>query len=202
MAINFEKTHNTFDGMMLDLCVECGGACEKNEISTFLPGEMEYVAEKIGVKKTDFVKKYCSVIKYKGHNIYILKAGVCPFLDSEYRCELEPPNCKLIRCMLYPAIIRADNGKKRILLDDVGCPMAHRTTEEFQRKAFKAYEDIKKDIPMWWLEFVSKYDELYYDYDKLSKLRDRKTISMKDLDACIKPMECGDCSSCCGECCK
>lgn len=48
MSIDFEKIHRMFDGLMFDLCSECGGSCEKNTMCTLLPGEAEYVALKFG----------------------------------------------------------------------------------------------------------------------------------------------------------
>ncbi len=70
MAIDFEAIHKTFDGMMLDLCIECDGSCEKNEITVFLPGEIEFVAKKLNLSPNDFIKKFCNTIKFKEY-IYI-----------------------------------------------------------------------------------------------------------------------------------
>jgi len=44
---------------------------------------------------------------------------------------------------------------------------------------------MKNDIPTWWLEFVSKYDECIYDYPKLEKLKNNKIISINELEDCI-----------------
>jgi len=184
MAIDFEKIHKEFDGMMLDLCVECKGKCEKDELTMFIPGEIEFTAKKMNLSSKEFIEKFCNIIKFKGNEIYIIKAGVCPFLNKEYRCELEESNCKIIRCLLYPVLIGIKNNKIRIFVDP-NCPMANRITEDFRNKAFKIYEEIKQDIPKWWLEFVSRYDECTYDYKKLEKLRNKKVISVKELEECI-----------------
>ena len=105
MAINFEKIHNDFDGMMLDLCTECGGKCEQNELTILLPGEEDFISKKLGMTKEDFLEQNCNKLLFKGFDIYILKAGVCPFLNNEFRCDLEKANCKLVRCLLYPVLI-------------------------------------------------------------------------------------------------
>lgn len=185
MAINFEVIHKNFDGMMLDLCVQCGGSCEKNEITMFLPGEAEFASKKLNLSLHDFIEKFCNVIKFKDNDIHILKAGVCPFLDKKYRCELEEPNCKPLRCLLYPILLGNSENETKIFVDYKNCPMAYRITEDFKTKAITAYESIKDDIPAWWLEFVSKYDEVVYDYNKLEKLRQKRYIKLSELEDCM-----------------
>tara|TARA_Y100000310_G_scaffold342743_1_gene447192 strand:+ start:4277 stop:4837 length:561 start_codon:yes stop_codon:yes gene_type:complete len=185
MVIDFEKIHKAFDGTMLDLCTECGGQCEKNEISVFLPGEVEFIANKINFDKQKFVDDFCNIIKFKNHDIHMLKAGVCPFLNKEYRCELEDNNCKLIHCLMYPILIGIEDNKIKIFVDTKHCPMAHKIQDDFKNHAFNIYESIKNDIPKWWLEFVSKYDECTYDYPKLEKIKDNKIISINELEDCI-----------------
>ena len=185
MAIDFETIHNSFDGMMLDLCVLCGGSCEKNEITLFLPGEAEYVANKLNLSLSKFAEQYCNIVKYKNNDIYLLKVGICPFLDTNYRCELEETNSKPIRCMLYPVLISASQQEIKIFLDHKNCPMAHRVTDDFNRKATKISESIKDEIPKWWLDFVAEYDEVTYDYSKLEKFRDQQFIELSELEVCI-----------------
>lgn len=185
ISIDFEKIHEEFDGMMFDLCEACGGQCEKNNLTLFLPGEVDYVAGKLNLKTKDFIKKYCNTVKLKTDNqIYILKAGTCPFLDKDFRCELEKPNCKPVRCMLYPILIGAPKDKKKIFIDFEECPMAYRLTPKFIKQATKIYEDIKNRIPKYWLEFVSEYDYYIYDYSKLEKLRDKDIITLEELKKC------------------
>ena len=111
MAIDFESIHKNFNGVMLGLCTACGGSCEKNQITLFLPGEMEFVAGKLGMDLRAFKEKFCNTIVFKGQHIFIMKAGVCPFLNASYHCELEDSNCKLTRCLLYPVIVSLVNGK-------------------------------------------------------------------------------------------
>ena len=185
MAIDFEVIHKNFDGIMFDLCNECEGQCEKNEITVFLPNEIKFVAQKLNLNLEEFVERFCNTIEFKENKIYILKAGVCPFLDSEFRCEMEKFNCKLVRCLLYPILIGISENKIKIFVDYKHCPMARRITNNFKNQAFRIYESVKQEIPKWWLEFVSKYDECIYDYSKLKKLRNRKIILMEELEDCI-----------------
>lgn len=185
MGIDFETIHRNFNGMMLDLCAECHGSCEENEIAIFLPGEAEFVAKKLHLSPPEFTKKYCNIIRFQNHDIYVSKVGNCPLLDDKYRCLLEEPNCKLLHCLLYPVLIGIAENKIRVFVADKNCPMAHRITDDFKNKAVGVYEGIKNDIPTWWLEFISKYDEVVYDYAKLERLRDKQFIEADELDDCI-----------------
>ncbi len=185
MQIDFEKAHNIFDGLMTNLCQECGGLCENEEITLFLPGEAEFAASKLKIDKKEFIKKFCNTIIFKGKEIYILKAGMCPFLNKKKRCDLEKLNCKPLRCLLYPILIGNSRGEANVYIDNRYCPMASKITETFRKKAHLVCNQIKSDIPKWWLEFVSKYDEATYDYSKLNKLRDKQFIELKELKKCM-----------------
>jgi hypothetical protein len=185
MTINFEDIHKKFDGTLLDICKECGGRCEKEAITVFLPGEAEFVAKKMCLSLKKFVDKFCNIIKFYGHTIYTPKVGMCPLLDKKYNCILAKLNCKLIRCSLYPILMDLSKNKIRIFVDFKDCPMSHKINDAFKNQAFKIYEEIKDQIPRWWLEFVSKYDERIYDYKKLEKLRNKKVISLKELRTCV-----------------
>jgi Fe-S-cluster containining protein len=183
--IDFEIIHNEFDGMMFDLCEECGGQCEKNNLTLFLPGEAEYIAKKLNIEFKKFIKEYCNIVKIsETESVYILKAGTCPFLDKNFRCELEKPNCKPVRCMLYPILIGAPENRKNIFIDFEECPMAYKLTKKFIKQATKIYEDIKEKIPAYWLEFVSEYNYYIYDYTKLKKLRNKNIIILEELKKC------------------
>ena len=181
MAIKFEDIHQKFDGT-LDLCKECEGQCETNEITVFLPNEIEFISKKLNIDPKKFIDSYCNLIRFKRHNIYILKAGICPFLYRE-KCKLEKCNAKLIRCLLYPVLIGILNNKVRIFVDSQ-CLMHKKIGKDFRKKAFDIYSTIKKDIPKWWLEFVSEYDECAYDYSKLQKVRGKKQVSLNELREC------------------
>lgn len=183
MAINFEKLHKQFNGMMFKLCQQCGGTCEQNEITVFLPGEVNFCANKLNIPVKEFIKKFCNTVLFQEHEIYILKAGMCPFL-KHFRCDLQNFNCKLIHCMLYPVLIGLKNRQVEIYVDHCNCPMADKITPEFKDKAFAIYQEIVKEIPMWWMEFISTCDSAVYDYQKMSKLRYRKHIKVQQLIAC------------------
>ena len=52
----YEGFHRMFSGSdqnTFNICRECGGACEHNKIGTLLPGEEEYMAEKMGISVSD-----------------------------------------------------------------------------------------------------------------------------------------------------
>ncbi|MDD4409830.1 MAG: hypothetical protein PHW52_04235 [Candidatus Pacebacteria bacterium] len=185
MAIDFEKIQNEIKEISMNFCTGCGGVCENTEIVAFLPGEIDFAADKLKIDKQEFIKKYCNVIQYKNNDIYILKAGICPFLNDQKKCELEEFTCKLICCALYPTIIKLSGKDIEIKIDSIGCPMSHNVDEEFKNKTFKIFENIKDEIPLWWLEFCQEYDEAKYDYEKLEKLRDKQFIELDELKDCI-----------------
>jgi hypothetical protein len=86
--------------------------------------------------------------------------------------------------LVYPVLIGLKNNKPIVFLDYKGCPMAKRVGKVFLDKAFKVSKQILKEVPKWWLEYVSKFDECYYDYKKLEKFRDRDIILAKELEKC------------------
>jgi hypothetical protein len=186
MAIDFQLLHTTFNGLMLDLCTTCQGYCEKTQIAVLLPGEETFIAHKLEIPRETFLERYCTTVLYGGHSIYLLKVGVCPFLNNEYRCELEGSNCKPITGMLYPVLICLREGAPEIFVDEEHCPMAAKISPEFKQQAFSVYESIKEHIPLWWLGFLSEYDNCLYDYEKLEKIRDKQHISPDELRQCMK----------------
>ncbi len=184
MAIDFKRMHGSFNGLMLDLCTACQGQCEKTQIAVLLPDEEIFIAQKLGIPRKAFLAKYCTTVLYRDHSIHLLKAGVCPFLNNEYRCELEGPNCKPITGMLYPIMMGLREGKPEIFVDDEHCPMAKKVPAEFKEQAFSMYESIMDMIPQWWLSFASEYDNCLYDYAKLEKLRSKHQITPDELEQC------------------
>jgi Fe-S-cluster containining protein len=170
----------------MNLCKSCGGLCENEMLGIFFPGEVEFIASKIGMDRDKFIEKYCNIIIYKDLKIHLLKLGICPFLDSNYRCELERFNAKLVICMLYPVWIVRSNGKTEIILDRELCPMADKVPNSFKEKAFALYEEMRSQIPNDWLEFESDVDDGLFDYVKLNKLRDKTIITLEELGRCKK----------------
>lgn len=185
MAIDFEKIHQEFDGLMLDLCYQCQGSCEKNEMTAFLPGEAEFIAKKLNLDFQTFIQKYANIVSFKNNHIYLSKVGICPFLNLNSRCELEKNNCKLLRCLLYPVLMGKYENQIKIFVDFQGCPMAHKVKEDFKEKAIKIYQEIKTEIPDWWLDFISEYEEAIYDYHNLEPLREKNILELAELEKCM-----------------
>jgi len=87
--------------------------------------------------------------------------------------------------MLYPVLIGTPEDKTKIYIDFKDCPMAKKLTKKFTKQGKEIYKDIKNKIPKYWFEFVSKYDYYTYNYSKLEKLRNKKFITLKELEKCI-----------------
>jgi Fe-S-cluster containining protein len=185
MVIDFKSVYTEFTGLIMNLCQECGGQCEQTQLSLFLPGELEYCASILKMDPPKFLNQYCNIINFNGHDIHLLKLGVCPFLNEEFRCVLENENIKPLVCRMYPVWVGLSNGKKKVMVDEKLCPMAKNIPEDFRKKAFKIYNKIKKDIPNWWLEFESVVDDALFDYKKLDQLRNKPKITLDELNQCI-----------------
>lgn len=97
---------------------------------------------------------------------------------------LENDNCKPLGCLLYPGCIGHPDDKRRIFIDDVDCPMAHRVGTEFKTKSLGVLELLREQLPDWWLDFNAYSLWWLYDYEKLGQLRDRQYISIEELDRC------------------
>lgn len=184
-SIDYEGIHQKFDGLMFDLCSECGGSgCEYNTLGYFMPGEEEYIAGKLEMPVQEFLDRYCTTIKnYQGHDIYIL-IGFCKFLSPSFHCQLEIHNCKPLTCLLYPAMIGFPGQPKRVFLDDVDCPMAHLVDDSFKEKAFAILEVLKEQLPEWWLGFNLQHGWPIYHYDRLLELSTKKVVTIEELRAC------------------
>jgi len=182
--IDFEGIHRTFDCTMFDLCAECGGRCEYNTIVAFMPGEVEFTAQKLGLAVDAFVKQFCNTIRYDGRDIYILKNNDCPFLNAEYMCELEKHSCKPLCCLFYPGTIGHPDDKRKVFIDDEDCPMAHRVSEDFKTKSLGILEILKSQLPELWLDFFAGPMWRLYDREKLGHLRDQLQISTEQLKHC------------------
>lgn len=185
MTIDFKSLYSEFTGLIMDLCQECGGLCEQTQLSLFLPGELEYVSSVLMMDPQNFKEKYCNILNFKNHEIYLLKMGVCPFLNNEFRCILEDQNIKPLVCRMYPVWIGLSRGHKKVMVDTKLCPKAKKIPKLFKKKAFKIYNRIKKDIPEWWLEFESVVDDALFDYKKLELLRNKPIITVEELINCI-----------------
>jgi Fe-S-cluster containining protein len=185
MTIDFDAVHSKYQGKFYKLCQKCGGRCENNETVIFFPKELDYVLKKLEIERKEFIKKYCSAIKYKNRIVYMAKLGRCPFLDGRNQCRLEKFGCKLLRCKLYPTVIGLNKRKKpRIFVHHSGCPMSKKIPKEIISDAFNVSKRILSNLPSWWLEFANEYDESIYDYSKLDKIKNKNLILTKELEDC------------------
>jgi Fe-S-cluster containining protein len=79
--------HDHFHGDTYDACARCGGKCEKFKISTLMPDEKTFMAEKLEMSVSVLEEKYLSRIDtpYGMVDVLKMKDG-CNFLDEEYHC--------------------------------------------------------------------------------------------------------------------
>ncbi len=75
--------------------IPVGVFASKTNWAVLLPEEDDYIVLKVGVQKEDFLKKYCTTVDFGEYKIIVLKIGVCPFLNNQFRCDLEQLNCKV-----------------------------------------------------------------------------------------------------------
>ncbi len=169
----YNHFHKIFSGSnqnTFKICSECGGVCEHNKIGTLLPGEEEYMAEKMGISVLEFKIRYLDVLKMDdGTLIYVLKLGkLCPFLNEENK-ECDCRDFKPIFCKIYPVIITLEDEKINFTIDN-WCKLS-------RKKACRTYFETAIPllssfaIPVEWLRYVTSYDYLSFDYDQLEKCR-------------------------------
>ncbi len=169
----YEYFHKIFSGSTQNtfkICNECGGACEHNKIGTLLPGEEEYMAEKMGINVSEFKIRYLDALKMDdGTLIYVLKLGkLCPFLSDE-NTECECRDFKPIFCKIYPLVLTLEDDKINFTIDN-WCKLS-------RKKACRLYFETaipllsSLAIPIEWLRHVTSYDNLCFNYDKLKEYR-------------------------------
>jgi len=169
----YEYFHKIFSGSnqnTFKICSECGGACEHNKIGTLLPGEEEYMAEKMGINVSEFKIRYLDALKMDdGTLIYVLKLGkLCPFLSEENK-ECECRDFKPIFCKIYPLVLTLEDDKINFTIDN-WCKLS-------RKKACRLYFETAIPllssfaIPIEWLRHVTSYDNLCFNYDKLKEYR-------------------------------
>jgi len=172
----YENLHKIFSGSnrnTFKICRECGGACEHNKIGTLLPGEEEYMAEKMGINVSEFKIRYLDVLNMDdGTLIHVLKLGkLCPFLSQESK-ECNCRDFKPIFCKIYPLVLTLENEKINFKIDN-SCKLS-------RKKACRLYFETaipllsNLAIPVDWLRYVTSYDNLCFDYDQLKEYRRRK----------------------------
>lgn len=168
----YEHFHKMFNGCnenTFKICKECGGACEHNKIGTLLPGEAEYMAEKMGITISDFKIRYLDLLKMDdGTLIQVLKLGkICPLLNKDNLCECR--DFKPIFCKIYPVVFTIEDEKINFTID--------RWCKLSRKKACRLY--FETAIPLLsslviqveWVRYVTSYDNLCFDYNQLEKYR-------------------------------
>lgn len=172
----FESFHQKFSGSnqnTFNICKECGGACERSKIGTLLPGEKEYMTEKMGISANEFETLYLDILKMKdGTKLYVLKLGkLCPFLNKKSR-ECECQNFKPILCKVYPIIVTIKTNKINFKIDN-WCSLSRK---KLCRNYFESVTPLLSSLPISieWFRHVVSYDNLYFDYVKLEKYKNGK----------------------------
>lgn len=169
MYENFHKMFSGSNQITFNTCRECGGACEHNKIGTLLPGEEEYMAERMGISLSDFKIRYLDMLKMDdGTQIQVLKLGrLCPFLNEDEVCECR--DFKPIFCKIYPVVFMIKDEEISFTIDS-WCKLS-------KKKACRLYFETaipflsSLSIPIEWLRHVTSYDNLCFDYDQLEKCR-------------------------------
>lgn len=168
----FDDFHRRFQGdspQIFAVCRKCGGKCEYSKISTLLPGEAEYMASVLGKPLHEFQNRFLDRIRVQDDCFDVLKlVDPCPFLQDNFECGSR--QCKVILCEMYPIVFEVNDGKVKYFLDE-WCARAKQPEYEayFRKTGIPALQDL--DIPADWLDVVSAYDGLYFDYTRLERHR-------------------------------
>ncbi len=183
----YDNFHRTFSGgnqNTFNVCSKCGGACEHNKIGTLLPGEMEYMAKKMGMNVSEFKLKYLDILKMDdGTLIHVLKLGeLCPFLNEETEaCECR--EFKPIICKIYPVVFNVEAEKVSFTIDN-WCQLSRtKVCRNYFESAIPLLSCLP--IPVEWFRHVVSYDDLYFDYDQIRESRKGKNqyavFTMREL---------------------
>jgi len=181
----FENFHNMFIGSSentFKICQECRGACEHDKIGTLLPGEKEYMAEKMGISVSEFKVRYLDIlIMNDGTRLDVLKLGkLCPFLNEENeKCECR--DFKPILCKVYPIIFTLEANKISFIIDN-WCQLSRKKS---CRIYFESVIPLLSNLPLSveWFKYVVNYDSFSFDCSKLEKSRRvKKKCAIFSLD--------------------
>lgn len=183
----YDNFHRTFSGgnqNTFNVCSKCGGACEHNKIGTLLPGEVEYMAQKMGMNVSEFKLKYLDILKMDdGTLIHVLKLGeLCPFLNEETEsCDCR--DFKPIICKIYPVVFNVEAEKVSFTIDN-WCQLSRK---KVCRNYFESAIPLLSRLPISveWFRHVVSYDDLYFDYDQIRESRKGKNqyavFTMREL---------------------
>ncbi len=172
----YENFHKMFSGSnqnTFEICRKCGGACEHNKIGTLLPGEKEYMANKMGISISKFKLRYLDLLKMDdGTLVHVLKLGeLCPFLNKETE-ECECSDFKPVICKIYPVVFRVEDKKVNFTIDN-WCQLSRtKVCRNYFESAIPLLSRLP--IPFEWFNHVISYDDLNFDYDQLRKCRKGK----------------------------
>lgn len=176
----FKSYHSSFQGETYDACAKCGGKCEKYKISALMPDEEYFMAEALGYTVEEFKQLFLTEINTPFGDIYVLKmVGICPFLNSEFRCTAG--YVKPVLCDSYPIVFRKIKDEIIFYLDQNGCPMVQWSEyrgviDQFKNKGIPALKKLR--ISMRWWEMVLSFDEFDFDYSKIE--HDLKTHTRQE----------------------
>ena len=152
-----------------------------------MPGEKEFMAEKLNLSLDELKEKYLSAINTPYGNVDVLKMkDNCNFLDEEYRCTAIP--AKPVLCDTYPVVFFISGGKVQFEIDQSDCPMVHwqeynMAVTNFDKNGIKAIKKMK--IPFSWWKKVALFDEFDVDYvrieQELAKTKGYEEFYLEDI---------------------
>lgn len=171
----FERFHREFKGdtaVTFPICLACGGQCEYTAISSLLPGEAQYIADRVGEPLESFRNRYLDGVEMDGEVIDLIKCVArCPFLDAgDHSCAIRP--FKPILCLIHPLVFEPNDQGWRFFVHDA-CPLSERaeTRAYFEGEGRRLVERLH--IPHEWLRRVYEYDQCTFDYDLMTAKRVR-----------------------------
>ena len=194
----FQAFHDAFDGEgngMWEICAQCGGKCEHHKIGTLMPGEKEFIAAQLQLSVAELEHRYLDQLVTPRGTVDVLKlVPGCPFLDQCFHCTLADSHVKPVLCEVYPVVFDvsqvggsgdAPELKVEFHLDELDCPLLHRTYQWSQRSVknprWRTYRDYfthkgierleRVGAPAAWYWIVAQYDNENFDYHALARLR-------------------------------
>jgi len=182
----FEEYHKKFKGDTYHTCQTCGG-CEYSLIASFLPGETDYIAEKLNMSESDFRKKFLDEVKVEKITIDVVRMVIpCLWLNDKGHCLIR--DFKLVLCDIYPLAIKIDNDKVSVEMDK-WCPLYDVNENKFMQN-WKDIEELFQQLPIEFIDALDKFECRNYDVVKLENIRGVSKeqvaiIDYKDILKCV-----------------
>jgi Fe-S-cluster containining protein len=161
------RYHEVFAGDTFGACARCGGRCEKFKVAALLPGEKEWLADRLGIPLAELQRDYLDQILAGDLVVDVIKlVDGCPFLDAEYRCTIRA--VKPVLCDCYPLVFRVEGHGVVFELDTpdqcplVGYPDLRDLVAEHRRRGTEALQGLA--VPLAWWRAVEILDGPDYDY--------------------------------------